>query len=164
MATAGYNVILLPDRPDLATQWATLHWREWGTEPGREELSWWVNDAFRALGRTAVPVAFLALGPGDEVLGGVGLHQFDRAELRDSSPWVVGMVVRADRRGTGIGRALLDSLDAWAASAGITQVWVVTGPPAVGFYRRCGYQPIKEVDLGGGPETVLTRRTDDRRS
>jgi len=54
-------ITLLADRPDLAVRWAELHWWEWGDEPGREELSWWVDDAAQAVRRTCVPVAFLAL-------------------------------------------------------------------------------------------------------
>ena len=32
-------------------------------------------------------------------LGAVGLGQFDIEERRDRSPWVLGMIVRPDRRG-----------------------------------------------------------------
>ena len=121
-------ITLLADRPDLAVRWAELHWREWGDEPGREELSWWVDDAAQTVRRTCVPVAFLALGhdgedgEDGEVLGGVGPHQFDLVERRDRSPWVVGTIVRADRRGQGVGQALMAHLEAWAVAAGIERV------------------------------------------
>ena len=82
-------ITLLADRPDLAATWAELHWREWGMGralPGREQLSWWVADATQAVQRTFVPIAFIALGAGDEVLGGVGLRQIDLEERQDRSP------------------------------------------------------------------------------
>src|SRR5579884_2958977 len=113
------RIILLADRPDLAAAWAELHWREWGTEPGREELSWWIADARRALHRERVPVAFLTLGADDTVLGGVSLHPFDLEERRDRSPWIVGMIVRPELRGQGIGHALIAALETWAKQAGI---------------------------------------------
>jgi|GEM_PF-6856310 len=80
------TIVLLADRPNLARKWAVLHWREWGDEPGREQLSWWVDDASRAIQSMRVPVAFIALGHQDEVLGGVGLHEFDLEERRDRTP------------------------------------------------------------------------------
>jgi GNAT superfamily N-acetyltransferase len=154
-------ISLLADRPDLAAKWAELHWREWGNEPGREELSWWVDDASKAVQRTHVPVAFVALGRHDEVLGGVGLHQFDLDELRDRSPWVVGTIVRADRRGEGIGQALMAHLEAWAVNAGIEQVWVCTETEgkAVAFYGRCGYERVEDLrSQRGDLVTILTKR------
>jgi GNAT superfamily N-acetyltransferase len=155
---------LLADRPDLATQWAELHWREWGAAPGREELSWWVGDAAKAVQRTQVPIAWLALGPHDQVLGGVGLHEFDLEERRDRSPWVVGMIVRADLRGEGIGQALMAQLEAWASAAAIEQIWVCTETAgrAVAFYQRCGYEDVEELPAQRGDVvTILTKRLSD---
>jgi GNAT superfamily N-acetyltransferase len=154
-------IILLADRPDLAAGWAELHWREWGDEPGREELSWWVDDAAKAVQRTHVPVAFIALGHHGEVLGGVGLHQFVLEERHDRSPWIVGMIVRADLRGAGIGPALIACLEAWLVNVNITRVWVGTETEgrAVAFYQRCGYKHVEDLSSHiGVAVTVLTKQ------
>lgn len=157
MSSSISTITLLTDRPDLAARWAELHWREWGDEPGREELSWWVEDATRATGRTTVPVAFLALGAHNEVLGGVGIHEFDLEERRDRSPWIVGTIVRADRRGEGIGQALMARLEAWALAAGIERLWVAT-ERAAAFYRRCGFQHVETLPAQRGEMgTILTK-------
>src|SRR5215831_13323788 len=55
MILSSFTTILLADRPDLVGRWAELHWREWGDEPGREQLSWWVEQAAKAVQRTRVP-------------------------------------------------------------------------------------------------------------
>jgi len=159
MTTPAITVVLLADRPDLAAKWAELHWREWGDEPGREELSWWVSNAERHVQRTQVPVAFIAISDRDEVLGGVGLQQYDPVTLRDRSPWVVGTIVRSDQRGSGVGQALMAGLDHWATEAEIGQVWVVTGGRAVNFYQQCGYEPFETLpNEDDGVATVLTKR------
>lgn len=161
MAQPYSSIILLADRPELATDWAELHWREWGKAPGREELSWWVDDAHKALNRTHIPAAFLALDQYDNVLGGVGLHEFDLEERQDRSPWVVGMITRVDLRGQGIGQALMAALEAWAFGAGIEQLWVATETDgrAVAFYRRCNYEPVEELLAQRGEiNTILTKR------
>jgi hypothetical protein len=52
MTGSSATIIQLADHPDLAAQWAELHWREWGiggSDPEREQLSWWVADAAQAV-------------------------------------------------------------------------------------------------------------------
>jgi N-acetylglutamate synthase-like GNAT family acetyltransferase len=161
MTASAFAITLLADRPELAVGWAELHWREWGDEPGREELSWWVDAASQAIQRTSVPAAFIALGPAGEVLGGVGLSQFDLEERRDRSPWIVGMIVRADLRDQGIGQALMARLGAWAITVGIEQVWVCTEREgrAAAFYQLCGYARVENLITRGGEDAgIFTKR------
>jgi GNAT superfamily N-acetyltransferase len=91
-------------------------------------------------------------------LGAVGLGQFDIEERRDRSPWVLGMIVRHDRRGSGIGRLLLAHLVGWARRRGYEQLWVATGGAAVEFYQRCGWRIYETVDRDFEPATVLTKQ------
>lgn len=161
MTSPVREITLLADRTELAAHWAELHWREWSGEPGREALSWWIDDALKAVQRTTTPVAFIAVGPDGDVLGGVGLHEFDLEERRDRSPWLVGMIVRADRRGEGVGQALMARLEAWALTVGIEQLWVATETDggAVAFYQRCGYERGEELAARrGAVVTILTKR------
>jgi GNAT superfamily N-acetyltransferase len=159
MTTSSFTTILLADRPDLATKWAELHWREWGDEPGREQLSWWVTEAAKAVQRTCVPAAFIALGAGDDVLGGVGLAQFDLDERHDRSPWVVGAIVHSDHRGQGVGHALMARLEAWAADIGIDHMWVATGGRAIRFYQQCGWEHAEDLlTQSGETATILTKQ------
>lgn len=90
-------------------------------------------------------------------LGAVGLGLFDIEERRDRSPWLLGMIVRPDRRGSGIGRLLLMHLERWAYRQGYQQLWVATGGAAVGFYQRCGWRIYETVDRDFEPATVLTK-------
>ena len=76
------------------------------------------------------------------MLGAVGLDHFDLDERRDTSPWVTGMIVRAERRGEGIGRALMQFLEQWAFAHGIGEAWVGT-EQAAGFYERCGWTRLE---------------------
>lgn len=158
MTTSNFTIILLADRPDLAAKWAELHWREWGGEPGREQLSWWVEQAAKAVQHTRVPAALIAVGADDDVLGGVGVTEFDLAERQDRSPWIVGTIVRPDRRGEGIGHALMARLDVWAAVSSINQMWVATGGRAIRFYQQCGWEHVEDLlTQQGEMATILTK-------
>jgi GNAT superfamily N-acetyltransferase len=58
------------------------------------------------------------------------------------------MVVSPSLRGRGIGRLLLQRLERFAAARGYPAVSVLTGPPAVGYYERCGWQRTEELPSG----------------
>ena len=78
-------------------------------------------------------------------------------ERRDRSPWLLGMIVRRDRRGAGIGSLLLARLERWAYSQGYELLWAATGGAAAGFYQRCGWWIYETVDRDFEPATVLTK-------
>ena len=152
------SVQLLADRPDLVRAVGEIRWAEWGHAPEPEDLSWWVDVTVREAGREGLPVTFAAVEGSGAAVGAVALGEFDIEERRDRSPWVLGMIVRPDYRGQGVGRLLLSQLERHAAAAGFSPVWVATGDPAVDFYRRCGWQPIETLPLAsGGPTTVLQK-------
>ena len=45
----------------------------------------------------------------------------------------------ADHRRQGIGRALLDSMEAWMRMNALDVVWVPAAGTAIAFYKACGY-------------------------
>jgi GNAT superfamily N-acetyltransferase len=130
-----------------------IRWREWGTPPEPVELSFWVELTGREAGRDALPVTWVAVDAGGQAVGVVGLGEFDPPELRDRTPWVLGMVVDPVRRGLGVGRALLSRVDEFAVQCGHSVVWVATGGPAVPFYEACGYEVWQLL-----PDSTILRR------
>ncbi len=59
--------------------------------------------------------------------------------------FVFQLHVRGDRRGRGIGTALLERFETGAARAGVERVWLLTGDRAKGFYTRFGYVQSGEL-------------------
>src|SRR5262245_40139092 len=109
------TVQLLAERVHLIPAVGALRWQEWGHPPEPVEREWWVDVTAREAGRDALPVTWVAIDAGGDALGAVGLAEYDIDERRDRSPWLVGMVVRAERRNEGIGGRLVAELEAWAA-------------------------------------------------
>ncbi|TDD17962.1 GNAT family N-acetyltransferase [Nonomuraea diastatica] len=64
----------------------------------------------REAGLDDLPVTFVAMDGTGRVLGGVGLSMYDLEERRDRSPWVVGMIVRPEQHGAGVGQLLVRHL------------------------------------------------------
>ena len=142
-------VHLLADHPHLINPVALLRWREWGRA---ENLTCWIRITVRETGREELPVTWVDIDEHGSALGAVGLG--DHEDVRpDLSPWVWGLVVRADARRQGVGRRLLDRLSSFAQAKGYPEVWVATGRPAVGFYQRCGFRPVEQ----GAETTVLVK-------
>jgi hypothetical protein len=99
-ASATAVVHLLPDRADLIEAVTDLRWLEWGHAPEPIDREWWHAATVREAGRGELPMTWVASDQSG-TLGVVGLGQFDIEERRDRSPWVLGMIVRPDRRGAG---------------------------------------------------------------
>ncbi|MDQ2786979.1 MAG: GNAT family N-acetyltransferase [Chloroflexota bacterium] len=145
---------LLADNEQLVTAIGELRWREWSHAPEPEGLDWWINVTAREAGRDRLPITWVAIDERGGALGAVGIGEFDIEERRNRSPWVLGMIVRPDRRGMGIGSLLLAHLEAWARTHGYSQVWVANEGLAIGFYRKCGWELSETVERASG-EAVL---------
>ncbi len=110
-------------------------------------------------------MTLVAIDAAGDAAGIVGLGPIDdelsATERGGRTPWILGMVVRAESRKLGVGRQLLENLQQVAASLGHRQTWVATGAEAVGFYQRCGWAPVEQLRLEstGILTTILTRRT-----
>lgn len=79
---------------------------------------------------------------GDVVCGG-GLERHGQTAL------VRSVVVAADHRGRGFGRAVCDELEAAAERAGATTACLLT-TTAAAYFRRRGYQPVAREDAPRG--------------
>ena len=153
------TVQLLADNEQLLAAIGALRWREWGHAPEPEDPAWWADVTAREAGRDRLPITWVAIDERGEALGAVGLGEFDLDERRDRSPWVLGMIVRPDRRGMGVGSLLMAQLEAWAGIHGYKQVWVATGGRASDFYRKCGWTLSETVERASGEAVaVLTKR------
>jgi GNAT superfamily N-acetyltransferase len=151
------TIELLADVPELVDAVGEIRWREWGRPPEPAELSWWVDVTRREAGRDRLPVTFVAVGTDGSALGAVGLGEFDIDERRDRSPWILGMVVRPDHRGRGIGQRLMTRVERYAAERGYPDIWVATGHAAP-FYEHCGWRHTESLTLPTGhPTSILTK-------
>jgi GNAT superfamily N-acetyltransferase len=152
------TVTLLADSLTSAQAVAQMRWREWGHPPESTDQAWWLETTVREAGREDLPVTFVAHDPDGAVLGAVGLDAYDLDERQDTTPWVTGMIVRRDRREQGVGRALMQQLERWAAEHGIAEAWVGTDL-ALGFYQRCGWTRLEAFTTSTGQHMdVLYKR------
>lgn len=151
------KIALLADTPDLMPAVGQMRWAEWGHWPESADLDEWVDITAQESGRRDLPVTLVAIETSGQAAGAVALGEFEPDEIRDRSPWIMGMIVRPELRGRGIGRLLLQSLMAWAAAEhGYQQFWVATGDEAVDFYQACGWTVTESFDRPHEHVNILT--------
>lgn len=154
------SVVSLTDHRQLIPAVAKILWKEWSIHPGRETLQAWQEIVSREAGGNGLPATLVGVDDDGSIVGTVGLAEYDVSLWPQRSPWVVGMVVRTDRRGSGVGRYLLARIEDLARLCGFHQVWVSTGDDARGFYQACGWQWIETApaeDPGWPPTNILAR-------
>jgi GNAT superfamily N-acetyltransferase len=69
------------------------------------------------------------------------------------SAWVEDLVVAEEERGRGIGRRLLDAIEAWARAEGATRLQLLAdreNAPALAFYARLGWRSTRLIGLRRG--------------
>jgi len=71
----------------------------------------------------------------DKLVGTIGLEENE----------VVGLYVSFNKRGQGIGRALLRHLEEYANNRNIQELTLCATPSALNFYKNNGYEVEKEV-------------------
>ena len=135
-------VRLLADLPQLIEPVARLRWLEW---PRHGHLDHWMDTTGREAGRDELPVTWVATDQAAGAVGAVALGPGNLDERPELTPWVWGLVVRADMRNRGVGRLLLSRLERFAVTRGDPEIWVATGPPADTFYERCGWRAIERI-------------------
>ncbi len=112
------------------------------------------------------PASFAALDARDEVVGTVRVAAGDPPAvvsglaLQGVGGWRLrGMAVRADLRNGGLGNRLLDRAVAHVAGHGGGLLWCHARVPAMGLYRRAGFEvhgePWEDSDIG--PHVVMAR-------
>ncbi|RAZ92049.1 N-acetyltransferase [Mesorhizobium hawassense] len=74
----------------------------------------------------------------------------------DLAPWLAGLVVAEDHRGDGVGKALVGTVEAHAASAGIGKLYLYTWQ-ARGFYEALGWSAIETFEQDGAPMLLMSR-------
>ena len=94
------------------------------------------------LGATGVDRVLVA-EDGGRIVGLVGIHVSRSLEYDGDAAKISAIVVDESRRGTGVGRALVDAADAEARTRDCEVLWLTTAERRAGahaFYRALGFE------------------------
>ncbi|WP_246679836.1 GNAT family N-acetyltransferase [Mesorhizobium sp. B2-3-5] len=81
-------------------------------------------------------------------------HELEPAH--DLTPWLAGLVVDTSHRGKGIGTALVDAIEAHAASVGVETLYLYTWE-ARDFYTALGWIWVETFEQDGETMLLMSR-------
>lgn len=141
----------VPGHADTLAAWHHAQWSHlyegWTLEQTRDELR---DHATR---RTR-PTTLVALD-GEALRGSVSLVDEDAPELRDrGDAWLASLYVVPEARGTGLGKALVQALVAFAKGQDVERLWLFT-PDHAGFYEHLGWRRQGHAHLRGTPVQLM---------
>lgn len=144
-------------RPDLVETVARWHFAEWGAGSPSATLAEWTAGIRRGVTSGGFPATYLALDPteGDALVATASLVEADMDTRPDLTPWVAGVFVRPDRRGAGVGSALMRYVVAEAARLGLPRLYLYTHS-ARAFYERLGWRATEQTHYEGQDVTIMT--------
>lgn len=87
---------------------------------------------------------------GDEPIGVARLRAYGKGDAKTAK--VERVAVLADRRGEGLGRELMATVEETARNAGYTEVVLHAQLPVLSFYAELGYDPVGESFEDAGIE------------
>jgi GNAT superfamily N-acetyltransferase len=121
--TRDLRVESLARHAELLEQVGRLRWKE--SAYGAQDPAPFIEITARETGlRGQLPMILVAIDAAGVVALGPIDDELSATERGDRTPWILGMVVRAESRKLGIGRQLLESLQHVAASLGHPRTWV----------------------------------------
>ena len=127
--------------------------------PPRDEDGWWRVRSARYRGWLSDPATILLLAEDDGVTVGYALvtahDEDDSHRTRARFAELQSLAVLEDRRGDGIGTALLHQVYREVRAAGMTEMVIgvlATNEPAMRLYEREGFRPWVVLTMGTVPD------------
>lgn len=144
--TRSFMISDLRDAPEFAGDVADRVWKAWWRASGVSlaDLRARVDEALAGAG---IPLALVAHQHGI-FLGTASLIACDMDMRAEYSPWIAAVWVEPDRRGAGIGSALVEAAAKAAFDLGVERAYLCATADNVPFYTRLGWWRI-EADVDG---------------
>ncbi|TPJ81003.1 GNAT family N-acetyltransferase [Mesorhizobium sp. B2-6-2] len=99
--------------------------------------------------------AFVARDRGRPI-GSCLLVRSEISSPHDFSPWLAGLIVEDGYRGSGVGTALVRTVEARAVSSGVGKLYLYTWQ-ARGFYEALGWTAVETFEQDGAPMLLMSR-------
>jgi len=149
------KIVPLVERPDLAAQVTAWGFAEWGYHNPGQTLESRAVEIKEAMNVDRVPIAFVALGDDDGIVGTASLI-FDDLEGDPRNPWLASVYVPPEHRQKGIASALVRTVEDAARRLGYTRLYLFTST-APKLYAGLGWRPLEQRDYRGDHIQIMDK-------
>ena len=151
-----FEIIYLADARELIVPLAPMFIDQWEPYYGRQGPGDAETDLNDCCNHDEIPLALIAVGEDQKILGTAALKARSIDTHRYLSPWLAAMFVVERYRGQGIGVALIKEIEKNAIRLGYNYVYVGSGgvTPAM---RTGGWALLDESEATRGPIQIFKR-------
>jgi GNAT superfamily N-acetyltransferase len=138
-----YQIVSLREQPQhlmIVAEWIHRQWWS-GTDIPIESIARWLNTH---LGVSGFPSTFIAIVD-SEVIGSVSLHETEAEDRPAYRPYLGALFVKPDRRGRGLGQALVRAVEAHARQLGHAVIYLNARDATAGLYEKLGWQIVERA-------------------
>ena len=147
---------LLAEFPDHVKTVSNWLFDEWGDPSQGHSPSRLSQRLHSRISMNSLPQHILALEDGEPV-GFVVIKLFEMEEYPEREHWLGSLFVPLDKRGSGIGSALISEVIRRCDDHGISRLSLQTEELSGGIYRRHGWSDVEEITSRGDRVLVMER-------
>ncbi|MFN8647507.1 MAG: GNAT family N-acetyltransferase [Gemmatimonadales bacterium] len=144
----------LADHPEAVPLLAAWHHAEWAPIIRDWPLALAEAELASHRGRSEIPTTLLAF-EGDRLVGSASLLAEDMPDFPALTPWLASVFVVPDRRGAGIGTALVRRALTDLRQLGTPTAYLYT-TEAEGWYAARGWRVVERRAAGGTPGVIMS--------
>lgn len=149
------ELVNLSECPEKIGTLASWHYREWGSLYPDESLEDFESDLEMCLKQDVVPATFVAV-ENDELIGSISVLARDMDIDEPWGPWLANFYVKSERRNAGVGKQLIEKLQAYCLSNAITHLYLFT-PSSRQYYERLGWKALRTTEYHGQTVDIMRR-------
>ena len=147
------KICFLAEAPEVVPKLVKLFQEEWEAYYGPEGPGIAESDIWEGCQINSTPLTLVAIDDNGEVTGTGTLRAKPIDSVSDQGPWITALVVDKNRRGNGIGTALISALEMEARRFRCPFIYTSTHT-AGGILLSRGWQAIDKIDSFQGIGTV----------
>ena len=143
------HIEYLADHPTLVEEIAQLRRAHWQHTAPERPYEVWVGDVAYSARKGELPMTLVALQD-SELLGFVTLVEFDDKAGIKNGAWMITLYVKAQHRGAGLGRSLIERCLAEAQSLGYSALHLWTeSTHLTKYYAKSRWRLLGQDDESG---------------
>ena len=148
------RIIDMPDDAGVQSFVATTCVSYWRRDFPHDTDEWYLSLYAESLRSQTLPIVLVAC-MGDQVVGTASLIADDELPgATEPGPWLAAVFVEGERRGTGIGTALVREMMTRARALQIERLYLYT-ENAVAWYQSMGWRTVRIARLSDHDVTVM---------